>query len=76
MDNERKNVERDIADFQRSVHELSQRINNAGIGWRDSKYEVLRNNISRIAADSKAIMQESERCADAINRFMKICSED
>lgn len=76
MVNEHKIIENDMADFRRFVHELSQRINNAGYGWKDAKYETIRENISRIAGDSKSIIQSSERCKEAINRFIKICSED
>lgn len=73
---ESKNLERDITDFERSVRELSRSINSAGMDWRDSKYDALRNNISGLAAQSKGIIQQSHRAFDAVNRFMKICSED
>lgn len=65
-------LEDDIRDFQNSVRILSQNVNGAGLEWRDSKYAELRESINSIAADSKAVLQASERCLDALKKFETI----
>ena len=76
MYNEIKALENDISRFEISVQKLSRSINDAGMDWNDSKYVDLKNNVSRLANQSRNIIQQSHIATDAINRFMHICSED
>ena len=72
MSNGYGQLEHDIYEFQNSVRELSQKMNHAGLEWQDAKYEELRQCISRLAADSKEILQASERLERAVARFEAI----
>lgn len=69
-------IERDISDFTEYVNEFSKKINAAGCLWNDSKYFDLRDSVSRIAAESREIIRESEQLRRAITYFMSICSEE
>lgn len=69
-------IKRDVADFKNFVEELSKKINNAGCLWNDSKYFELRDRVSHMAAESREIIREGERCQNAIESFMRICSEE
>ena len=66
----------DMNRFQKSVRDLSDSVNRAGIEWKDAKYADLKNSISSIARDSKTVMQASEHLQFALSRFNEISSEN
>jgi len=71
-----KQLEKDINMFHDSIRELSQKINSAGLIWKDSKYVELKQSISHMASDSKEVLQAGESLQWSISRFEAISRED
>jgi hypothetical protein len=70
------NLNRNINAFQSAITELSFKINNAGINWRDEKFRELSHNISIMALNTQNVLHACTHYERAISEFERISMEE
>lgn len=68
MDNS-KNVQKDIEKFKICIQELGNKVNQAGIEWKDEKFHELTKAIQEIASNTKELIIAGEECQKDIKNF-------
>ena len=68
-------IRRSIDDFRLSTIRVSDRINDAGDIWKDSKYISLHRQMGELAKASKAVIESGDRTCKSIDNFTVIANE-
>lgn len=64
-----KNVQKDIEEFKICIQELGNKVNQAGIEWKDEKFQELTKAIQQIASNTKELITAGEECQKNIKNF-------
>ena len=64
-----KNVQKDIEEFKKCIEELGNKVNQAGIEWKDEKFQALTKAIQQIASNTKELIIAGEECQKNIENF-------
>ena len=64
-----KNVQKDIEEFKICIQELGNKVNQAGIEWKDEKFQELTKAIQQIANNAKELVIAGEECQKNIQNF-------
>lgn len=68
-------VTKEVQFFQAQVKKLRADVKEASINWNDEKNRALSNMLSKIAGNTKSVMQAAEQLVSDCRRFESVAGE-